>query len=442
MNPLFEIVTAAALTAQLMLAIWLCAFHLPRRANCERRFAACIAAVLLILVAYFALKMSTGFAFMPNMSVITLFAYIALPLSFVFIFACCDVTGWTALFFATSAFAMYRLVDIATSIGFALLLLTAPSLVQYPDLMLAGRVVWMAILCPVFYRLYTLPVRKGGVFQIENRLTVAIVTVMILCVAGFDLVNTSLLASGASHALVMLSYILYFIFTAFILYAEFEMVYRAKLAVDVATLSVLMENERRQYEISSDLIDAINTKCHDIRHSIQHYEATGSVVTSALLDDIAREVNIYDSMVQSDSKPLDVILTEKGFVCEQEGIVFSCIADGAATSFMAPADVYSLFGNALDNAIEAVRKVDDPAKRVISLDVRTSHDMLLVHVENYYEGELKLVDGVPQTSKDDPASHGFGIKSMQRVTENYGGSFVTFAGDEIFSVNIAIPLAA
>ena len=441
MNPLFEIGTAIILTVQFLCSLWLCASHLPRRSNSPVRILVCVAVYLLVLGLYFG---SQGYlaSMQIQTTVITLMAYIALPLSFMFVYVCCGVTAWTALFFATSAYAMYRLVDIAASIGFAVILLVAPSMLQFPDLITVIRIGSMAILFPVYYRLYTIPVRKGGVFEIKNCLTVGIVTVMILCVAGFDLVNTTLLASGASHALVMLSYILYFILTAFILYAEFEMVYRAKLSVDVATLSVLMENERRQYEISSDLIDAINQKCHDIRQSIRSYESAGSPVTDALLADIAQEVNIYDSIAQSDSKPLDVILTEKGFVCEQEGIAFTCIADGAATSFMAPADVYSLFGNALDNAIEAVRKVDDPAKRVISLDVRTAHDMLLVHVENYYTGELNLVDGEIQTSKDDAANHGFGIKSMQRVTENYGGSLVTFAGDEIFSVNIAIPIAA
>lgn len=61
------------------------------------------------------------------------------------------------------------------------------------------------------------------------------------------------------------------------------------------------------------------------------------------------------TLVHTGNDALDAILSEKGLACEQGGIAFRCMADGAAVGFMAPTDIYSLFGNALDNAIEASR---------------------------------------------------------------------------------------
>lgn len=87
---------------------------------------------------------------------------------------------------------------------------------------------------------------------------------------------------------------------------------------------------------------------------------------------------------------LDAILSEKGLACEQSGIAFRCMADGAAVGFMAPTDIYSLFGNALDNAIEASRALERREDRSISLTTRAVAGLLLVHVENRFAGSLSL----------------------------------------------------
>ena len=133
------------------------------------------------------------------------------------------------------------------------------------------------------------------------------------------------------------------------------------------------------------------------------------------------------------------LLLEKILQCEQNGIKFDCIVDGASLAFMSAPDLYSLFGNALDNAIEAVKKVVDPEKRIISLTVRRKLNMVTIHVENYFAGELDFEGGLPLSTKGDMRYHGFGLRSIRMAAEKYKGNVTVFAKDGVFNLNIIIP---
>lgn len=119
-------------------------------------------------------------------------------------------------------------------------------------------------------------------------------------------------------------------------------------------------------------------------------------------------------------------------------IQISCIADGTLLNFMAPADIYSLFGNALDNAIESVAELE-PAKRTVGLFIKSVQNMISIHIENYFEGERVLVNGLPKTTKGDEEYHGYGMLSMRAITEKYNGTLAVEITDNIFSLNILFP---
>ena len=110
---------------------------------------------------------------------------------------------------------------------------------------------------------------------------------------------------------------------------------------------------------------------------------------------------------------------------------------------MRDADIYSFFGNALDNAIEATRGLDDIAMRSVSLVVRQVAGVASIHVENRYAHEpVANGEGTLLTSKDDIANHGFGLRSMRLTVEGYGGTLATLVDREgrTFHVNAMIPL--
>lgn len=74
-----------------------------------------------------------------------------------------------------------------------------------------------------------------------------------------------------------------------------------------------MAERERQYRLSRENIDAINIKCHGLRHQIRQLAGGGTAVASEALNDIAREADVYDSAVHTGSEALDTILMEEHY---------------------------------------------------------------------------------------------------------------------------------
>lgn len=160
------------------------------------------------------------------------------------------------------------------------------------------------------------------------------------------------------------------------------------------------------------------------------------------LDEIERSIQIYDSTItiETGNEVLDTVLTEKSLYCEQHQITMTCVADGSKLGFLDGVDVYAIFGNALDNAIESVSALDDPEKRAIAVSVWTKSGLLLIQVENYFEGQLHFENGLPLTTKADRTEHGYGMRSIRYSVEKYGGHMAVSTEDNLFLLSISIPL--
>ena len=129
-------------------------------------------------------------------------------------------------------------------------------------------------------------------------------------------------------------------------------------------------------------------------------------------------------------------------ICARDNIRLTCLADGKLLSFLSPAQTYSLFGNMLDNAIEAVRLLTDESKRIISLTVRDAGDAVEIESVNYCADERDITENIPQTSKTDRNKHGYGIKNMKYITEQYGGTLYVKASAGTFTLRIRMPKRA
>ena len=199
----------------------------------------------------------------------------------------------------------------------------------------------------------------------------------------------------------------------------------------------LLHSEQSRYEKDKAIHDAINIKCHDIRHQIA---ALGKSGYEKELHDIGKLVDIYDATVHSKNTALDVVLSNKSLTCLNKGITFSCIADGRNLSFMADEDIYALFGNILDNAIEAVSDFSESERRIISLNVRTRAGCIVIEEENFYEGELLFRNGLPVTSKSNKDYHGFGMQSIQTLINKYEGDLELGCDHQIFKLSILLPV--
>ncbi len=204
----------------------------------------------------------------------------------------------------------------------------------------------------------------------------------------------------------------------------------------------LLYERQKQYKQSKENIDIINQKCHDLKHQIQALKAAKSEELGKYIDEVEDSIMFYDSVVKTENEVLNTILTEKSLYCEKHRIKLSCMVDASQLDFMSTLDIYALLGNALDNAIESVSRNMDKEKRVVSLTISANGSFLCIQTNNYYEGKMQFEGGLPITTKKNRAYHGFGMKSMKHLTEKYGGSLYTSLNNDIFMLQIVIPIPA
>lgn len=182
----------------------------------------------------------------------------------------------------------------------------------------------------------------------------------------------------------------------------------------------------------------LNMYCHDLKHLLTMMKERNS--TDEFIGEVTNALSVFDAMKTTGNHALDVILTEKSLICKQKEIKLTCMADGKQLAFMQTTDLYSIFGNLLNNSIEAALKVTNPEKRIIALIVDKANGFVRIHIENFFCGKIQYMDGMPQTSKPNSEYHGYGLKSIKYMLDHYHGNISFEVMDDIFCVNIIIPI--
>ena len=226
-----------------------------------------------------------------------------------------------------------------------------------------------------------------------------------------------------------------------LLYANHVQLCDAQVRLEKDALESILNLQYSSFLLSQDSIDLVNRKYHDLKHQIAILRSDISGGEKlASLDRLESEIRAYETLNKTGSQVLDTILTSKSLLCQNSGIHLNTVADGGALDFMDVVDLSSLFGNALDNAIEAVSCLPDPEQRLISLSVSRQKGFLRIRVENRCREDLRIRDKLPRTSKADRRAHGYGLKSITATVKKYGGSVTVHAADGWFELAILIPL--
>nr|AFN84569.1 hypothetical protein [uncultured bacterium scaffold00090] len=199
----------------------------------------------------------------------------------------------------------------------------------------------------------------------------------------------------------------------------------------------MLHSLREQQKLSRENINIINIKCHDLKYRIsQISRIEDSKDQKEYIESVKNAVAIYDNIYHTGNDALDLVLTEKSLLCDEYNIKMSCMIDGSGLSFMNTTDVYALFGNLLDNAIESVIKEADEEKRIISIRMAGKNQGYHIHMDNYCNEAIVFDDGLPVTTKTDKAYHGFGVRSIRYIVDKYKGDMRMYAGEDRFQVDI------
>ena len=345
----------------------------------------------------------------------------------------CLKTGWTEyLFCAIGGYAFHHLASTVEGLterilvpNTSLSIFTVPGIFIY--LLTTGLTFFIVAWIFYRYRHLQMLVSRKRVFRLAGLIVLLNITLSSLAMlsrlyselaivdAIFDIYNliTSLLA----------------------IFLLFGMLERGQLEREVEIINQLYKENARQYEISKATMESL----HDLKHRVNALMAGKMALTEQERKDISDQIFIFDSAVQTGNETLDIILTEKRMLCHQYGIQLDCMVDGSRLAFMDVHDIYSLFGNAFSNAIEATFRQSDDEPKLISLVIRETNGYLSIHLENTFSDTVTFRDAVPMSKKEDPNAHGFGVKSMRRLTERYGGTMTITVRDAMFHLDILFP---
>ena len=197
-----------------------------------------------------------------------------------------------------------------------------------------------------------------------------------------------------------------------------------------------METQRDYYKERIVEEERVRSIYHDLKNHLLVLESRQNTEETRQMAEMLRsQIADYEDYVHTGNEFLDIILKDKAVKAREKQIDFSAMADFHGIDFIEPLDISTIFGNAIDNAIEASEKL--PAdNRLITVRAERVRDMLLITVENNTLPGNHLVEG---TTKKDRIVHGFGIPNIKKSVEKYDGQCSIQQEERTYRLNILIP---
>lgn len=210
---------------------------------------------------------------------------------------------------------------------------------------------------------------------------------------------------------------------------------------EVMAIRSVLKNQYDQYRNYQNSLELIQIKYHDLKHQIAGLRAETDVERrKEWLDAMEKELEAHQLMDKTGNQVLDTILGAKLLQARKNQIQITCVADGTLLNFLHVTDICTIFGNALDNAMESVILQADPQKRLIHLSVSAQKTFVFIQVSNYCEEKPHMKAGqMPATTKSDKSNHGFGLKSIRYSAEKYGGTMSVDIKKNWFELRILLP---
>ena len=198
-----------------------------------------------------------------------------------------------------------------------------------------------------------------------------------------------------------------------------------------------LQQQYAYYQDKSKDEERIRSIYHDMKNHLLVLEGThGTEATRQMAQELRSQIADYENYIHTGNDFLDIIIRDKAEKAREKKIDFSAFIDFRDVDFIDPLDISTLFGNGIDNAIEASEKLPEE-QRVILVKAGKIQDFVSILIENncsdtvYPEGH---------TTKADKFLHGFGISNMKKSAEKYGGTCTTTQADGKFTLKILLPV--
>ena len=203
---------------------------------------------------------------------------------------------------------------------------------------------------------------------------------------------------------------------------------------------LLAVESRRYMELRSYLEQTRHLR-HDFR---QHLHVISGLTEAGRLDELKSYLNQYESEL-SDARPtlcanaaVDALAGHYDYEARRQGIPVEWKLELPRFLPLPEADLCTILGNLLENALHASQKLPPEERQVKVLARMLSPAMMGLMVENRYDGVLKKQGRVLHSTKHD--GQGIGLVSVETAVHRYNGNLTVETGGNVFRANVLLNL--
>lgn len=182
---------------------------------------------------------------------------------------------------------------------------------------------------------------------------------------------------------------------------------------------------------------------HDQKQKLAYLKELAEVSKSKeivrfLQEELNEDLKSVCSLINTGNMVIDAILNDKYKKAAASGVKFETNLNIPPELPYRDSDLCVILGNLLDNAFEASMSISQEM-RYIKTTILSHKNNLIISVENNYAGKLSRGwDGQLVSSKKDARNHGFGLKSVRKTAEKYGGDVYFENTENMFKVTVAL----
>jgi len=184
----------------------------------------------------------------------------------------------------------------------------------------------------------------------------------------------------------------------------------------------------------------ISRAYHDLRNHILALNKIKSNERDGYINELLESIPTAEDLIETGNNLLDGLLGEKRSIARSNNISMSVDVDISPIDYISQVDICSIFGNALDNAIEGALNADGE-DRFIRVKSSVSMGFVNIHICNSCLSTVSVrsAHNPLESTKRNKLPHGIGIKSMRAAVHKYGGNLNYEAADGVFSLYILFP---
>lgn len=174
-------------------------------------------------------------------------------------------------------------------------------------------------------------------------------------------------------------------------------------------------------------LDYLNTRelIHDFKNHMYTmslaYEQNKKNIAENIMKQFNEECDKNKITFMTGSDILDIILSDKNSRAKKLNVKFDFKMDDIDLSWIKEFDMITIFGNLLDNALEANQELDEGFERYIEIRIYQKYSMVMIKIINSCQNQLVESNQKYQTTKE--GHSGVGLQSVQKATEAYDGVF-------------------